>query len=79
MHYNKVGGLMGGLIVSLVLVRRQIGNRGCAGLARGLEDNRSLIALDIFRNDIGDEGATKIGNALATNRTLRTLNLSTNM
>ena len=62
----------------LVMVQRGIGDSGAEQIARLLQNDRSVHALDLTRNSIGDAGAAALGAALQVNTTLRGLNLVLN-
>lgn len=64
-------------VASISLEWNNIGHldEGVDALARALEVDSTLVALDLRNNDIGPEGAKALARALSRNQTLRRLDL----
>ena len=62
----------------LVIGQRGIGDSGAEQIARLLQNDRNVHALDLDGNSIGDAGAAALGAALRVNTTLHGLSLGLN-
>jgi len=71
-------GLVSKNLTELSLNTNNLGDQGCAALAKALASSPALKRLDLSGNSIGDKGGADVAKALATNSTLTFLSLENN-
>ena len=71
-------GLVSKYLTELSLNSNNLGDHGCAALAKALASSPALKRLDLSGNSIGNIGGADVAKALVTNSTLTSLSLENN-